>query len=192
MQAEETWRKIGLVAFHKVTGRPWRISRHFGWFTHTPACSPIPHKRFSSVSHFPRCASCIPCFGSCPRSVHDHPLQRLKHSGHFVPSKYTVCNLIFHKVGSLFFLNNPICVLLCICRQEADSSAVTSSIPYFGKKAITICLRFPPGFLKNGEMKWGGQRDFVSAADAHNLISTDDQGEDAGGNVADGHDDPDA
>ena len=22
-------------------------------------------------------------------------------SGHFVPSKYTVCNLIFHKVGSL-------------------------------------------------------------------------------------------
>ena len=36
------------------------------------------------------------------------------------------------------------------------------------------------------------QRDFVSAADAHNLISTDDQGEDAGGNVADGHDDPDA
>ena len=101
MQAEETWRKIGLAAFHKVTGRPWRISRHFGWFTHTPACSPIPHKRFSSVSHFPRCASCIPCFGSCPRSVHGRPLQRLKHNGHFVPSKYTVCNLIFHKVGSL-------------------------------------------------------------------------------------------
>ena len=101
MQAEETWRKIGLVAFHKVTGRPWRISRHCSWFTHTPACSPIPHKRFSSVSHFPRFASCIPCFGSCPRSVHDRPLQRLKHSGHFVPSKYTVCNLIFHKVGSL-------------------------------------------------------------------------------------------
>ena len=119
MQAEETWRKIGLAAFHKATSRPWRISRHCSWFTHTPACSPIPHKRFSSVSHFPRFASCIPCFGSCPRSVHDRPLQRLKHSGHFVPSKYTVCNLIFHKVGSL---------------QEADRQSLFPAV-FSGKQA---------------------------------------------------------
>lgn len=125
MQAEETWRKIGLAAFHKATSRPWRISRHCSWFTHTPACSPIPHKRFSSVSHFPRFASCIPCFGSCPRSVHDRPLQRLKHSGHFVPSKYTVCNLIFHKVGSL---------------QEADRQSLFPAV-FSGKQAAYRYIR---------------------------------------------------
>ena len=68
---------------------------------HIPICSPIPHKQSFSLSHFPQYVSYILCSGFFPISERVRLLQKQRHSGHFFPSRCRVCNLIFHKDGSL-------------------------------------------------------------------------------------------
>ena len=69
-------------------------------FPHIPVYLQILHTLCVSPFLSPIISLHTPGSGFCPGSAHALPLQKQMHIWHFFPSRYMVCNLIFHMACS--------------------------------------------------------------------------------------------